>query len=167
MTKPGIHFKVDISPFARHLDKILADLLTGRGPGIVFRAGQTFRNHVMEVIKDGGKVGSTGDLRKRIHVEQGQRAGVVTAVVKPGVHYAVFVHEGTKPHWPPLAPLETWVRRKLKKKGEEAEEIARGIQRHIGWHGTEAFPFFRIAEDKYGSDIKRQIAKEVRDVIQS
>lgn len=162
----GITFKFDASHFDQSLEQTLHKLKT-KGRGIILKAGHQMRHNVMEVIRLKGAVGSTGDLRKRIHVEQGERAGIITAVVKPGVNYAVFVHEGTRPHFPPLAPLETWVRRKLKKTGPEAEEIARRIQRHIGFHGTKPFPFFRIAEKKYRGEILKQIGKEVRQVIGS
>lgn len=146
--------------------------LAVRGQAIIWKAAHRMRNEVMSIIqnepkgKHKGAVGSTGDLRKRIHVEQGHRAGIISAVVRPGVHYAVFVHEGTRPHWPPLAPLEVWVRRKLHIKGETAVTgVAKQIQYKISQKGTNAFPFFRIAEKRHGKDIQRVIARDIREIL--
>lgn len=146
--------------------------LAVKGQAIIWKAAHRMRNEVMGIIenepkgKHKGAIGSTGDLRKRIHVEQGHRAGIISTVVKPGVHYAVFVHEGTRPHWAPLAPLETWVRRKLRIKGDsEVTGVAKQIQYKISQKGTRKFPFFRIAEKRHGKDIQRVIANDIREVL--
>jgi hypothetical protein len=53
--------------------------------------------------------------------------------------YALPVELGTKPHFPPLAPLINWVEQKLNLYGDEAEGAARGIQRKIGRYGSPGF----------------------------
>ena len=162
--------KFDDSEWRKKLAGIQG-VLNVKGPQIVFKAGHKFRNEVMTTIESGrrgkhkGAIGSTGDLRKRIHVEQGSRGSIITAVVRPGVRYAVFVHEGTRPHFPPLAPLEVWVRRKLRVKGTEVTRVAKSIQYKIGRHGTTAFPFFRITEKRYGKTIQKMIARDIRGII--
>lgn len=50
--------------------------------------------------------------------------------------YALPVELGTKPHFPPIAPLLNWVEQKLNLYGDEAEGAALGIQRKIGRYGT-------------------------------
>lgn len=60
---------------------------------------------------------------------------VVGRVTNP-LPYALPVELGTKPHFPPLAPLINWVEQKLHLAGPEAESAARGIQRKIGRYGS-------------------------------
>lgn len=50
--------------------------------------------------------------------------------------YALPVELGTKPHYPPLAPLINWAEQKLHLYGPDAERAARGIQRKIGRYGS-------------------------------
>lgn len=59
--------------------------------------------------------------------------------------YAIPVELGTKPHFPPLAPLVSWVERKLELFGAEAEAAARGIQRKIGREGSPGYGMARFA----------------------
>ena len=54
--------------------------------------------------------------------------------------YAVFVEEGTKPHWAPIAPLKLWARRVL---GDE--QAAYRVRWAIRRRGTKARHMFRDA----------------------
>lgn len=60
---------------------------------------------------------------------------VVGRVTNP-LPYALPVELGTKPHFPPIAPLINWVEQKLNLSGDEAFGAALGIQRKIGRYGT-------------------------------
>lgn len=167
----GLVIRFDDQEFQKALAQKAVVIVDGARRA-VWKAGHKYRNRVMDIIRTEprgrfrGAVGSSGELRKRIHVEQGSRAGVPAVQVKPGVFYAVFVHEGTRPHFPPLAPLEVWVRRKLKVKGEKKiTRVARSIQYAIGQRGTDAFPFFRIAEDRHGNEVVQVIRREIKKVI--
>lgn len=64
-----------------------------------------------------------------------QLDAVYGRVTNPLPH-ALPVELGTKPHFPPLAPLINWAEQKLHLYGEEAEAAARGIQRKIGRYGS-------------------------------
>lgn len=71
---------------------------------------------------------NTGLLRqsigRAIAAEGPLVAGVprrITAVVGSPLVYAPHVEAGTRPHWPPPAPIEAWVRRKLR---DEVSEMA-------------------------------------------
>lgn len=69
---------------------------------------------------------NTGLLRQSIGrqiVEEGTLGGAatggtypakITAYVGSPITYGPHVEYGTRPHWPPAAPIEAWVRRKLK-----------------------------------------------------
>lgn len=113
---------------------------------------------------------ATGELRKNIRYEIIKDAARITGVLGVGanVPYAIFVHEGSRPHWPPQLPLRQWVIKKGlvssgkqkvttgflrsnfgKQRGTDAvaaiNNIAFLIARKISKHGTRAIPFLRLA----------------------
>ena len=59
--------------------------------------------------------------------------------------YANYVEFGTKPHWPPVAPLELWVTRKFGLSGPEAQAVAHSIAANIAHRGTWAKANFFLA----------------------
>lgn len=79
--------------------------------------------------------------------------------------YAVYVHEGTKPHWPPHKPLRQWVRKKLNPATDELDSIAFLIRRKIAQEGTKAKPFLAVAiralRDEIPGRIEAAIARAV------
>lgn len=90
-------------------------------------------------------VGATGILRASIgtrvtlgadatHLARGE---VFTGAQAP---YAVYVEEGTRPHWPPRAPIELWAQRVLGS-ARRWFVVARAISRR----GTRARHMFRDA----------------------
>jgi hypothetical protein len=88
---------------------------------------------------------NTGDLRKsityRTWVVFGRR---VLLRVGTNLKYAIYVHEGTKPHYPPLAPILRWVRQKnprIRRNRKELKRRARAVVMKIGRYGTPANPF--------------------------
>ena len=83
-------------------------------------------------------VGVSGDLRRRINTEfsDGGLVAEVHAGLPGGVGYAAAVELGTKPHFPPVAPLALWAKRVL---GDE--RLGFVIARAIAERGTRAQPF--------------------------
>lgn len=69
---------------------------------------------------------------------------VETAVGTP-LPYAVPVETGSRPHFPPLLPIQDWVESKLGLSPEEARGVAFAIARKISKHGTEGKFMFRDA----------------------
>ena len=61
------------------------------------------------------------------------RGTSIIGQVGPSVRYGVYVEKGTRPHWPPAAPLVGWARR------HGVPVIA--VQRAIARRGTRARPF--------------------------
>lgn len=59
--------------------------------------------------------------------------------------HAIYVHEGTRPHWPPAKPIRTWVRKKLNPPAAEIDDITFLVQRKIAREGTKAKPFIDVA----------------------
>ena len=66
------------------------------------------------------------------HRVTSERGGLVGRV-GPSVSYGLYVERGTRPHWPPRAPLEGWARRH----GMPVFAVQRAIARR----GTRARPF--------------------------
>lgn len=75
-------------------------------------------------------------------------------------NYAVFVHEGTRPHWPPYDAIEPWARRH----GIPPFPVMLAIARK----GTPPRPFFKLAleqKDKEVSDIFQGAIKNIVHLI--
>lgn len=73
--------------------------------------------------------------------------------------YAEAVELGTKPHMPPIAPLEQWVRTKIGLSGKRATAMARGIQWKIFHHGTKGAFMFREALQANRGAVAEQFAQ--------
>lgn len=95
-----------------------------------------------------------GTLRKSIIAEIKPFSGVVKAMAK----HAVFVHEGTRPHFPPMTPnssLDRWA----KSKGIPTFLVARAIARK----GTKAQPFRDEAVKYQEANIDKLAKKALND----
>jgi len=103
------------------------------------RASQTAAFEIERESKIKAPV-DTGRLRASIATSLGVANMGITSIVQTNVNYAAAVHEGTKPHWPPIAQLEGW----SKRHGIPAFLVARAISRR----GTKAQPFMKEAVDK-------------------
>jgi len=81
--------------------------------------------------------GNTGALQESI---KAQRRGIARHRVIVNSEYGIYVHEGTKPHWPPFSEntaLADWAQNK----GLPPFAVAKSIAED----GTEAQPFLREA----------------------
>jgi HK97 gp10 family phage protein len=96
----------------------------------------------------------TGRLRASIAYVVRVLANGVRGIVGSAVEYAPFVEFGTRPHWPPIAALETWARRH----GTSAFVVARAIAQR----GTEARNYLRDALKENASKVARDISREIR-----
>lgn len=106
-------------------------------------------------------VNVTGDLRKSITHEVSRELNSIRLQVGTNLGYAVFVHEGTKPHWPPKAPIRKWVIKKLGIKGEETDKVTFAVRRKIGRKGTKAKPFLAVAFRIYRNVIGYRIGRAI------
>lgn len=132
---------------ARDSVKDLANIVLERGNAVI-----------QEEAIDRGDLLSSGE----VEVEKERPR----AVVKWTAKHAIFVHYGTRPHWPPLEPILAWVRRNLARytntsgnavdairpSGRVADRtrkspdavimrVARAIQAKIAREGTSPVPF--------------------------
>jgi hypothetical protein len=131
---------------------------------------------VVKQIRDMG-ISVDGDLIKSVTHEVKQVLTRWTGTVGPNIRYALWVHEGTKPHWAPIKPLVEWVRKKgivgryntktrkrLGGKAKTASEdmsAARAIQRSIAKRGTRGKPFLRIVARRETPRAANEIAKRI------
>ena len=80
--------------------------------------------NVQNVISDNGKV-NTGNLRKSISHDITKQAEVILVKVFSNSSYSAYVHDGTRPHWPPIERIALWV----EKKGLATTYTAKGNKR--------------------------------------
>ena len=98
--------------------------------------------------------------------ENGRPVGRVF-LAPPADRYGLFVEVGTRPHFPPPAALEGWVRRRLGITGNrEVREVAFLIGRKIARAGTPGRLFFERAlannESRVVAILEEEIGKAVR-----
>ena len=102
-------------------------------------------------------------VRSEVVDERGNASGHIF-LAPPADQYGLFVEVGSRPHFPPPAALEGWVRRRLGITGErEAREIAFLIGRKISRLGTPGRLIFERAleqnKDRVIGIFEEEIAK--------
>ena len=100
----------------------------------------------------------TSIVRDRLH---GWLVTVGTNVKTAGGYpYAIGVHEGTVPHWPPEGPIREWARRKLNISDErELNKATFLISRKISKEGTQPHPFMTNVFTRERFKIRKEIGK--------
>lgn len=123
--------------FAKAPEIVLDELETAMGSAVAYLLRETQENTPT----------ASGVLRRSFfgRVDVLASLGAVFGTVGSSLAYALPVELGTKPHYPPLAPLISWVEQKLGITGEEAEARALAIQRRIGLVGTPGYGMARFA----------------------
>jgi hypothetical protein len=64
--------------------------------------------------------------------------------VGTNIAYALPTEFGSRPHWPPLAPIEFWVKRKLRVPAKQVRGVAFLVARKIARRGTEPRRIFTL-----------------------
>jgi hypothetical protein len=82
---------------------------------------------------------------------------VLLGAVAPSARYGRYVEQGTRPHWPPRAPLEGWARR-------HGIPVC-AVQRAIARRGTRARPFLGPALRDHAARIGRLFAAGLEAVM--
>lgn len=97
-------------------------------------------------------VGSGGGLAGSIIAgEPRVLADQVVGAVSSAIAHALPVELGTRPHFPPVAPIVQWAIAKLGVPADEAEGVGLAIARKISRRGTEgAFMFRRGFDENLG-----------------
>jgi len=125
-----ISIQFDPRSLARMRGRLQADYLIEVGE-------QRFYSEVTKTIAKRAKDNApkdTGELQKSIKTKKVSKH---ERSVIAGAPHAVFVHEGTRPHWPPVDALRGWAKRH----NIPAFLVARAISER----GTAAVPFLTDA----------------------
>ncbi len=159
--------------------EILAEILK-----FARRVALIVERETVEVIDD-KDLRASADLRKSIKSKIKQTTLKTVVEVFSGMKYAVYVHEGTKPHFPPIEPIMNWVKKKgigqqfsIKTKrafgkqrrkvktasgysnstySKEIRSVAYAIAKSISKKGTKAVPFLKLGLAQALPKIEREI----------
>jgi hypothetical protein len=100
----------------------------------------------------GGGGGLKGSIAAR---EPVVLADTIVGAVGTSLAYAVPVEMGTKPHFPPIAPLRDWAEHVLGVSGDEALSVAWAVARKIARKGTEGAHMFERAFETNRAQVER------------
>lgn len=87
-----------------------------------------------------GGIGGGGGLAGSISFDVSRTGAGAVAEIGTPLEYAEYVEYGTKPHTPPVQPIQDWVEVKLGLSGDAARGAAFAIAKAIGRRGTAAQP---------------------------
>lgn len=107
-------------------------------------------------LRDKG-ISNTGTLRRSVQVRE---ASARRGVVGIGERYGAYVEFGTRPHFPPVAPIERWAKTKLGQEG-----LGFVIARKIARRGTKAQPYVEPAFRDNAKYILDQFAFAINTLI--
>jgi len=93
-----------------------------------------------------------------------QGLAISAALGTPAVH-GEPVEYGTKPHFPPVAPIRHWVERKLGLSGSEAAGVAFVIARAISKRGTKPARMFGRGVDEQKAAVIRILEQIPDDIV--
>lgn len=162
MTAPGGRFRIRFEP------PDLVERLR-RGGAIMEKALDDALEDLARRVEAGAKKAApkhTGHLQRSIGVRKPRK---LAREVGSGLEYAPFVEFGTRPHWPPYAPIRDWVWLNRGKFGvsskRDVNRIAVFVQRKIARSGTRPKPYFKPAWDAMVSDAKTVITQYAREAL--
>ena len=123
------------------------------------RAGNLLIGKSIEELKDQGHV-NTGKGIKSLRYEIVQTGNSLELLVK-GERYLVYLSEGTKPHFPPIAEILKWVKqRNIGGTPKESKRAAWAIATKISKKGTPLSGSFKFS--KNGRRTKTRLAVDLR-----
>lgn len=112
----------------------------GRSPRIVSEEERRAMTASLLLIEASARRNVRQDTRRlqnSITHQQRQEGNTLVGQVGPSAGYGLYVETGTRPHWPPAAPLVGWARRH--------GVSVRAVRIAIARRGTRARPFMRPA----------------------
>ena len=81
--------------------------------------------------------------------------------------YGAAIEYGTKPHFPPIAPLVFWVEKRLGLTGKEAKSVAFAIARKISKKGTYGTHMFQYAFERNRSAVVAMLKQIPEDIVKA
>lgn len=110
---------------------------------------------------DKKQVSVTGDLRKSITHEVSRELNGFSLSWGTNLKYAVYVHEGTKPHLPPEQPIRQWVVKKLGIIGDAVPNVTAKVRWTIARKGTKGKPFLKVPFRAFKNQILDRIINAI------
>lgn len=136
--------------------------------------GHILERETRDVLGKKGK-DATGNLIQSVSHKARKMAWGYMITCFTNADYSVYVHDGTKPHWPPVDKIQKWVRIKklaasysekgnrqggTKRQHAEDRRVAWLIARKIARKGTKGIKFFDIALKQAMPLIKDKLLEE-------
>jgi phage gpG-like protein len=129
---------------------------------VLKRIGMEIERDIVDYIER-YQIQVQGDLKKSITSEVKKELARVVLQVGSNIEYGVYVHEGTKPHWPPEAPIKRWVIKKFGYSGDEVKKVTGAVRFAISQKGTKGKPFIGFVLRQYEKTIVKLIADRLRE----
>jgi len=137
------------------LDKLLEAFK--KAPGMVTAEVKVAIQRALIVLQGSARTfvpKDTSNLGSQIKTEM---TGALSGQVVADTEYALFVHEGTKPHWPPIAAITPWANRH----GIPPFLVARSI----ATKGTKPHPFFQWAKEATENDVSGIFDSAIKNIV--
>lgn len=106
-------------------------------------------------------VGATAGLKESGHRRPGKPSDWVE--VRYTAPYAAFVHEGTKPHWPPMEAIRRWVELVLNPPENEVDRVTFLVARKIARFGTKPVPFLKDAGEVVFAALEADLQRKIQE----
>lgn len=106
-------------------------------------------------------------LRDTIFQKVQRGAQAIIGILGTPCAYGEPVEMGTRPHFPPIAPIRHWVEKKLGITGKEAGSVAFLIARAISKRGTKGAAMFEEGFGENEADIIRILEMIPGDIVKS
>ena len=168
-----LNLQRETSAVQQQLDQLPQQLQRGierglrRATELLRAAVSTLAQSPLGVSAPGAFGEYAGSLTTAVVDENGRPVGRVF-LAPPADRYGMFVEVGTRPHFPPPAALEGWVRRRLGITGNrEVREVAFLIGRKIARAGTPGRLFFERALDNNESRVVAILEEEIGKAVRS
>lgn len=117
--------------------------------------------------KGAGGVGGGAGLAASVSFDvQRTSSGAVAEIGSP-LEYVEAVEYGTKPHRPPVRPLQDWVEVKLGISGKTALSVAHAIAVSIGKRGTRAQPVWEPTFTRVQPELRAKVAAAIKRTVES
>ena len=138
----------------RNLEPIQAKLKKG-GNIIKKQMNEAIKRAVLMVEADSKK--NTPSDTSRLRGAHKTYFGNLQGKLRIEADYGIYVHEGTRPHWPPFDAIDPWAKRH----GIPTFLVQRAIARK----GTKAVPFLKDAVTKNKNKIEQIFKQKVTNII--
>ena len=148
----------------RKMDQVVKDLRgEGQSPLVDGVARSTL---AVERVAKKKAPRDRGRLRASITPEVRSLAPkTIRGVVGSNLKYAPYQELGTKPFWPPWAPLFEWARRKTRGNLQAAGALATAARKAIARRGIKAIRYLQGALEDREEQIKRILSRAVDEIV--